>query len=51
MGDLSRGDRHGAIETVLFIKEHPTFQMKFDNIHANDEGIRRVEWLTEQEHK
>ena len=39
----------GDIETILFIKKHPTFQMKFYNIHANDGEIRRVERLTEQE--
>jgi hypothetical protein len=41
----------GDIETILFIKEHPTFQMKFYNIHANDGEIRQVERLTEQERK
>lgn len=39
----------GDIETILFIKKHPTFQMKFYNIHANDGEIRQVERLTEQE--
>jgi len=41
----------GDIETILFVKKHPTFQMKFYNIHANDGEIRRVERLTEQERK
>ncbi|GGK27725.1 hypothetical protein SAMN04490189_3580 [Pseudomonas koreensis] len=41
----------GDIETILFIKKHPTFQMKFYNIHANDGEIRQVERLTEQERK
>lgn len=39
----------GDIETILFIKKHPTLQMKFYNIHANDGEIRQVERLTEQE--
>ncbi|MFG6205524.1 hypothetical protein [Pseudomonas retamae] len=39
----------GDIETILFIKKHPTFQMKFYNIHANDGEIRKVERLTEEE--
>ena len=39
----------GDIETILFIKKHPTFQMKFYNIHANDGEIRQVERLTEHE--
>ena len=41
----------GDIETILFIKKHPTLQMKFYNIHANDGEIRRVERLTEEERK
>ena len=41
----------GDIETVVFIKEHPTFQMKFYNIHANDGEIRQVEHLTDKERK
>jgi hypothetical protein len=41
----------GDIETILFIKKHPTFQMKFYNIHANDGEIRKVERLTEEERK
>ena len=41
----------GDIETILFIKKHPTFQMKFYNIHANDGEIRQVERLSEQERK
>jgi len=39
----------GDIETVLFIKKHPTLQMKFYNIHANDGEIRQVERLTQEE--
>lgn len=39
----------GDIETILFIKKHPTFQIKFYNIHANDGEIRQVERLTQQE--
>jgi len=41
----------GDIQTILFIKKHPTFQMKFYNIHANDGEIRQVERLTKQERK
>lgn len=41
----------GDIETILFIKKHPTFQMKFYNIHANDGEIRQVERLTDEERK
>ena len=41
----------GDIETILFIKKHPTLQMKFYNIHANDGEIRQVERLTDQERK
>lgn len=41
----------GDIETVVFIKKHPTFQVKFYNIHANDGEIRRVERLSEEERK
>ena len=41
----------GDIETVVFIKEHPTFQMKFYNIHANDGEIRQVEHHTDKERK
>ncbi|EJL08926.1 hypothetical protein [Pseudomonas chlororaphis] len=41
----------GDIETILFIKKHPTFQMKFYNIHANDGEIRQVERLAEEERK
>ena len=29
----------GDIETIVFIKKHPTLQMKFYNIHANDERL------------
>ncbi|WLI11671.1 MULTISPECIES: hypothetical protein [Pseudomonas] len=39
----------GDVETILFIKKHPTFQMKFYNIHANDGEIRKVERLTDDE--
>ncbi|KAB0498249.1 hypothetical protein [Pseudomonas lini] len=39
----------GDIETILFIKKHPTLQMKFYNIHANDGEIRKVEHLTNEE--
>jgi hypothetical protein len=39
----------GDIETIVFIKKHPTFQMKFYNIHANDGEIRKVERLTDEE--
>lgn len=31
----------GDIETIVFIKKHPTFQIKFYNIHANDGEIRK----------
>lgn len=41
----------GDIETILFVKKHPTFQVKFYNIHANDGEVRQVERLTEQERK
>ena len=39
----------GDIETIVFIKKHPTVQMKFYNIHANDGEIRKVERLTAEE--
>ncbi|MBV4476848.1 hypothetical protein [Pseudomonas botevensis] len=39
----------GGIETIVFIKNHPTFQMRFYNIHANDGEIRKVERLTAEE--
>ncbi|MBK5529874.1 hypothetical protein JFT86_23330 [Pseudomonas sp. TH06] len=39
----------GDIETIVFIKKHPTFQMKFYNIHANDGEIRKVDRLTAEE--
>ncbi|BBP71386.1 hypothetical protein PHLH6_33900 [Pseudomonas sp. Seg1] len=39
----------GDIETIVFIKRHPAFQMKFYNIHANDGEIRKVERLTAEE--
>lgn len=41
----------GDIETIVFVKQHPTLQMKFYNLHANDGEIRRVERLTEQERR
>lgn len=41
----------GDIETVVFIKKHPTFQVKFYNIHANDGEVRRVERLSDEERK
>ncbi|QLL14261.1 hypothetical protein [Pseudomonas chlororaphis] len=41
----------GDIETILFIKKHPNFQVRFYNIHANDGEIRQVERLTEEERK
>lgn len=41
----------GDIETILFLKKHPTLQVKFYNIHANDGEIRRVERLTQQERR
>ncbi|WP_029526953.1 hypothetical protein [Pseudomonas chlororaphis] len=41
----------GDIETIVFIKQHPTVQMKFYNLHANDGEIRRVEHLSEQERR
>ncbi|MFJ2486304.1 hypothetical protein [Pseudomonas sp. NPDC087639] len=39
----------GDIETIVVIKKHPTLQMKFYNIHANDGEIRKVERLTAEE--
>lgn len=39
----------GDIETIVFIKKHPTFQMTFYNICANDGEIRKVERLTPEE--
>ncbi|ROL87078.1 hypothetical protein BK636_05555 [Pseudomonas chlororaphis] len=41
----------GDIETIVFIKQHPTLQMKFYNLHANDGEIRKVERLTGQERR
>lgn len=41
----------GDIETILFIKKYPTFQIRFYNIHANDGEIRQVERLTDEERK
>jgi hypothetical protein len=38
----------GDIETILFIKKYPTFQMKFYNIHANDGDHRKVEKLSNE---
>jgi hypothetical protein len=35
----------GDIETIVFINKHPTFQMKFYNIHANEGEMREVERL------
>lgn len=37
------------IKNVFFIKKHPTFQVEFRNIHANDGDILLLEHLTEQE--
>lgn len=39
----------GDIETIVFIKKHPTLHIKFYNIHANDGEIRKVERLTPEE--
>lgn len=39
----------GDIEVILFIKKHPTFQLKFYNIHANDGEIRNVDHLSKEE--
>lgn len=39
----------GDIETILFIKKHPTLQLKFYNIHANDGEIREIERLSDEE--
>jgi hypothetical protein len=39
----------GNIETIVFIKKHPTFQMKFYNNYANDGEITKVEILTAEE--
>ncbi|MBX8486337.1 hypothetical protein [Pseudomonas cichorii] len=39
----------GDIETVVFIKKHPTFQVRFYNIHANDGEVRRAERLSDEE--
>lgn len=41
----------GDIETMLFIKKYPTFQIKFYNNHANDGEIRKIERLTDKERK
>jgi hypothetical protein len=39
------------VETIVFIKKHPTLQIEFYNIHANDGEIRLVEHLTDEERK
>jgi hypothetical protein len=39
----------GDIETIVFIKKHPTFQMQFYNIHADDGEIRKIDRLTTEE--
>jgi hypothetical protein len=39
----------GDIETIVFIKKHPTFLVRFFNIHANDGEVRRVGRLTDEE--
>lgn len=36
----------GDIQIIAFIKKHPTLQMNFYNIHANNGEIRKVERLT-----
>ncbi|MBK5549311.1 MULTISPECIES: hypothetical protein [unclassified Pseudomonas] len=41
----------GDVETIPFIKKHPTLQIKFYNIHANDGEIRKVERLTEEQRR
>lgn len=37
------------VETIAFIKKHPTLQIKFYNIHANDGDTRKVERLTDEQ--
>jgi hypothetical protein len=37
------------VETIPFIKKHPTLQIKFYNIHANDGDTRKVERLTDEQ--
>lgn len=39
------------LEVIPFIKKHPTFQIKFYNIHANNGDVRKLERLTEQQRK
>ncbi|MCY1406068.1 hypothetical protein D9M71_213240 [compost metagenome] len=41
----------GDLETIFFIKKHPTLQIKFYNIHANDGEIREIERLTTEERR
>jgi hypothetical protein len=41
----------GDVEMILFIKKHPTFQVEFINIHANDGDYRKVERLTAEQQK
>ncbi|MCP1415888.1 hypothetical protein J3D47_000131 [Pseudomonas laurylsulfativorans] len=38
----------GDIETVLFIKKHPTLKIKFYNIHANDGEYRKADKLSNE---
>ena len=37
------------VEIIPFIKKHPTLQIKFHNIHANDGDTRKVERLTDEQ--
>ena len=39
------------LEIIPFLKKHPTFQIKFYNIHANNGDIRKLERLTDQQRK
>lgn len=41
----------GDVEIILFIKKHPTFQLRFINVHANDGDYRKVERLTDEQRK
>ena len=41
----------GDVDTIIFIKKHPTFQLRFINIHANDGDYRKVERLTDEQRK
>ena len=41
----------GDVETVLFIKKHPTFQIEFYNIHANDGDLHKLERLSPEQRK